>query len=209
MTWTLALTGGIASGKTTVANLFAAHGIEIIDADIAARAVVAPQSPAHTDIVGLFGSAVLLENGELNRRQLRDIIFAEPHKRQQLEAITHPAIRAYMLDKRAKCQSAYAIMVIPLLVEHLRNWREYIDRILLIDCESALQMTRLQARDQHSPAQAELIINAQCSRQARQQVADDILNNSNAHLDLAAEVCKLHQQYLKLARQAQTIAPKS
>ena len=193
----IGLTGGIASGKSTVANLFAALGITIVDTDLLAREVVAPGSALLPRITEHFGAQVLQKDGSLDRAALRSRVFANPAERQWLERLTHPAIRE-LTDKR--CESAtsdYVIVAIPLLVE--TAGAERFDRVLVVDCSPEIQLARLQARDGASRAEAERMLAAQASREQRLAVADDVVTNDGDLAALRAQVEKLHRRYLKMA----------
>jgi dephospho-CoA kinase len=192
------LTGGIACGKSTVANLFAALGASIVDTDLLAREVVAPGSPLLARIAGHFGAQVLQKDGSLDRAQLRERVFANPAERQWLEGLTHPAIRE-LTDVR--CETAtgrYVIVAIPLLVE--TQAADRFDRVLVVDCEPALQLARLQARDGMTRAQAERMLAAQASREQRLSVADDSIRNDGDIAGLRDQVEKLHFQYSAAAK---------
>ena len=187
------LTGGIACGKSTVANLFAALGASIVDTDLLAREVVAPGSPLLPQIAGHFGNQVLQKDGSLDRAALRVRVFANPAERQWLEQLTHPAIRA-LTDER--CESAtgrYVIVAIPLLVE--TGGAARFDRVLVVDCDPALQLARLQARDGSTRAQAAQVLAAQATREQRLAVADDVILNDGDIASLRDQVEKLHLRY--------------
>ena len=187
------LTGGIACGKSTVANLFAALGASIVDTDLLAREVVAPGSPLLPQIAAHFGAEVLQKDGSLDRAALRSRVFANPAERQWLEQLTHPAIRA-LTDQR--CDSAtgsYVIVAIPLLVE--TRGAERFDRVLVVDCDPALQLARLQARDGTTREQAARMLAAQATREQRLAVADDVIRNDGDIASLRDQVEKLHRQY--------------
>ena len=193
----VALTGGIASGKTTVANLFAALGVAVVDTDLLAREVVAPGSPLLPQIAAHFGDSVLLPDGSLDRAKLRERVFAKPAERHWLEQLTHPAIRA-LTD--ARCDSAagrYVIIAIPLLVETQGTAR--FDRVLVVDCDPSIQLARLQARDGATREQAERMLAAQATRQQRLAVADDVIRNDGDLENLRGQVEKLHGAYLNAA----------
>lgn len=196
----VALTGGIASGKTTVANLFAAHGIPLVDSDLIAREVVEPGQPALAAVADAFGSDVLGPDGRLDRRRLRDIIFSDPTARARLEAILHPAIRAEMEQQSAAAAETgpYQVLVIPLLAEGGR--RDRADRVLVVDVPEALQVERLMARDTVSREQAQASLQAQASRAARLAIADDVVTNTGRIEDLREQVARLHERYAALAR---------
>ena len=187
------LTGGIACGKSTVANLFVALGATLVDTDVLAREVVAPGSPLLGEIARHFGAEVLQADGALDRAQLRQRVFADPAERRWLEALTHPVIRA-LTDQR--CDSAtgkYVIVAIPLLVE--TSGADRFDRVLVVDCAPELQIARLQARDGATRAQAERMLAAQASREQRLAVANDVIVNDGDIAALRDQVAKLHRQY--------------
>jgi dephospho-CoA kinase len=193
----VALTGGIASGKSTVADLFAALGVPVIDTDVIAREVVEPGQPALAAITAAFGPEVLDAEGRLDRRRMRAQIFADPDARRRLEAILHPAIRAEMERQSRAAGGAYQVLVIPLLAEGGR--RDHVDRVLLVDVPEALQVERLMTRDGVSREQAQASLAAQASRAARLAMADDVVQNTARVDDLRAQVAALHENYLQLA----------
>jgi dephospho-CoA kinase len=193
----VALTGGIASGKTTVANLFAALGVPVIDTDVIARQVVEPGQSALAEVVAAFGPEVLDADGRIDRRRLRERIFADPAARQRLEAILHPAIRAEMERQSREAGGAYQVLVIPLLTEGRR--RDHVDRVLLVDVPEELQVQRLMMRDGVTHEQAQASLNAQASRAERLAMADDVVRNTGCVDDLRERVAALHAQYLALA----------
>lgn len=203
---TVGLTGGIASGKTAVAARFAELGVPVIDADEVARAVVAPGEPALGEIVARFGKAILTPAGELDRRALRNRIFADPKARRDLEAILHPRIRAQMRARAAAADGPYCVLVIPLLAEG--GTRDGIDRILVVDVDEERQMTRLMARDGGSREQAHAILGVQASRAARLEIADDVIPNAGSLDELRASVDRLHRRYLDLAAAAAAKVPR-
>jgi dephospho-CoA kinase len=193
----VALTGGIASGKTTVANLFAELGIPLIDTDVIAREVVEPGQPALAQVVATFGPDVLDADGRLDRRRMRERIFADPTAKQRLEAILHPAIRAEMERQSREVDGPYQVLVIPLLTEGKR--RDHVDRVLLVDVPEELQIQRLMMRDGVTHEQARASLNAQATRAERLAMADDVVRNTGRVDDLRAEVAMLHTRYLALA----------
>ena len=193
----VALTGGIASGKTTVANLFAELGVPLIDTDVIARQVVEPSQPALAEVVAAFGPEVLDADGRLDRRRMRERIFADPGAKRQLEAILHPAIRAEMERQSREAGGAYQVLVIPLLTEGGR--RDHVDRVLLVDVPEVLQVERLMWRDGVSREQAQASLNAQATRAERLAMADDIVRNTGRVDDLREKVAELHEKYLALA----------
>ena len=195
MTFILGLTGGIGSGKSAASTWFETQGITVVDADIVAREVVEKDQPALQKIHAAFGDWVLLENGELNRRALREHIFKDPNARQTLEHITHPAIRQSIIHQLQSATTPYVILVSPLLFE--TNQHELTDHTLLIDATEELQIQRASQRDGQSIEQIHKIIQAQMPRQQKQHLADDIVLN-DGHLEhLYSHLKVLHQRYLK------------
>lgn len=193
----IGLTGGIGSGKSAVADCFQQrYGIDIIDTDVVARQVVEPETVALSTIQQKFGPTILTESGYLDRRALRDIIFAQPEQKQWLEQLLHPLIRQQVLQQVEQAQSAYVIVAIPLLVENGKY--PFIDRVLVVDCHTALQLQRACQRDQMTVEQAQRIIDAQASRQQRLDMADDVIDNNSDLAALSQQVAKLHQYYLTL-----------
>lgn len=193
----IGLTGGIASGKTTVANLFAELGATIIDTDVIAREVVAPGQPALDEIADAFGAAMLRPDGSLDRSALRKVVFASPADRERLEAITHPRIRAETLRQADTAGGQYQLIVVPLLVES--PLREFVDRVLVVDCPEETQLARLMARDADSEAQGRRILAAQSSRAERLAIADDVITNDGSLEDTRRQVAALHEIYRMLA----------
>lgn len=191
------LTGGIASGKTTVANLFALRGVPVIDTDVIARQVVEPGQPALAAVVDAFGPGVLGDDGRLDRSRMRERIFGDAAARRRLEAILHPAIRAEMERQSRAAGGPYQVLVIPLLVEGGR--RDHIDRVLVVDVAESTQIERLVRRDGVAREQAEAALRAQASRDARLAFADDVIENSADAGSLEARVDELHTGYLRLA----------
>jgi dephospho-CoA kinase len=201
----IGLTGGIASGKSTVSQRFVELGVPVIDADVAARAVVLTGTPGLEQILQRFGEGILTANGELDRRALRELIFNDPASRRDLDAILHPLIRAHMESQAAAALGPYLVMAIPLLVEGGSS-RERIDRVLVVDVDEDKQLERVQARDGISMQQARAILGSQAGRAARLAAADDVLLNAGTVAELRQAVDRLHQEYLKLA-QAQAKGP--
>lgn len=200
----VALTGGIASGKTAVADLFAARGIPVIDTDIIAREVVEPGQPALAAIVTAFGGAVLDADRRLDRRKLRELIFSNADARRRLEAILHPAIRREMERQStvATDRGPYQVLVIPLLTEGGR--RDHVDRVLVVDAPEAAQVERLMQRDHVTREQAQASLRAQADRAARLAIADDVILNNGRVDELAAHVEALDARYVDLAREKNT-----
>jgi dephospho-CoA kinase len=193
----IGLTGGIASGKSTVARRFRELGVPVIDADEVARAVVALGQPGLKQVVERFGPGILSPSGEINRRALRDRVFADAASRKDLEAILHPRIRAEMARMAETASGPYLVMAIPLLVEG--GPHADLDRILVVDLDEATQLARLMERDGSSEAQARAMLAAQASRAARLARADDILDNSGTVEQLRQGVDRLHERYRGIA----------
>ncbi|QBF28499.1 dephospho-CoA kinase [Pseudomonas tructae] len=194
--WILGLTGGIGSGKSAAAQRFVELGVHLVDADQAARWVVEPGRPALASIVERFGPGVLLEDGQLNRAALRELIFADPQQRQWLEALLHPLIGQEIFSYLAKAESPYAVFVSPLMVESGQYKRTH--RLLVIDAPQELQVQRTLLRDQTSAEQVQAILKAQASREERLRHAHDVVVNDRDLAWLHAEVERLHHFYLTL-----------
>jgi dephospho-CoA kinase len=193
----IGLTGGIASGKSTVAQRFVELGIPVIDADESSRIVVQPGQPGLAELAKKFGAHVLTGRGELDRRTLRNLIFADPKLRRDLESILHPLIRADMERRAAAALGDYLVMAIPLLVESGNPDR--VDRILVVDVDEDVQLKRVVVRDSATLEQARAILAVQASRAARLNAADDVIENSGTVADLRQAVDALHERYLALA----------
>ena len=192
------LTGGIGSGKTTVANLFAEHSIAIIDADIIARDVVSVGSPALSYISKHFGADFIQANGQLNRVLLRKQIFSNEADKLWLNNLLHPLIRAQLIEQIKTAKSTYCLLVAPLLIEN--NLTVLVNRVLVVDVSESTQISRTTTRDNNRVKQVQAIIASQASRKIKQKHADDLLNNeSNSLEELKGAVVKLHQNYLTLA----------
>jgi dephospho-CoA kinase len=194
----IGLTGGIASGKTTVANLFAALGVPVVDTDLLAREVVAPGTPLLRKITDHFRIPLLPADGGLDRQALRERIFEDPAERKWLEQQLHPAIRALTDERCDAADGPYVIVAIPLLVE--TDGAARFSRVLVVDCEPALQLARLMARDGSTREQAERMLTAQATREARLAVADDVIHNDGDIASLRDQVEKLHRQYVASAK---------
>jgi dephospho-CoA kinase len=193
----IGLTGGIASGKSTVAQRFAELGVPVIDADESSRIVVAPGQPALVELTKRFGAGVLNGDGELDRRALRNLVFADPQLRRNLEAILHPLIRVDMEHRAGAAVGPYLVMAIPLLVESRNPGR--LDRILVVDVDEDEQLRRVMVRDSTTLEEARAILDAQAPRAARLKAADDVIVNSGTVADLRRAVDGLHDGYLRLA----------
>lgn len=198
MPFVVALTGGIASGKSAVADRFLALGATVIDADVIARDLVLPGGEALSEIVSTFGITALDSTGSLDRGAMRQRIFAQPDARHALEAILHPRIRR-ILRERAATASEYAIIVVPLLVENRQDYT-WVDRVLVVDVERKTQCDRLVRRDGIGIDLAEEMLDAQASRSQRLAVADDVIENEGTPQDLDAPVRALHALYQQMAR---------
>ncbi|NIC04190.1 dephospho-CoA kinase [Billgrantia bachuensis] len=194
------VTGGIASGKSTVARAFAVLGVPWVDADDVAREVVEPGEPALAEIAERFGGHVLQADGSLNRRALREIVFAAPSERLWLESVTHPRIRQRIVAHLERLQAEgapYVLLVSPLLFESGQS--EMVDRCLVIDVPESLQFARTATRDDVDEAQARAIVAAQMPRSERLARADDVIDNSGSEEDLAAQVAELDRRYREMA----------
>lgn len=195
--FTVALTGAIASGKSEVERRFAARGVDIIDADLVAREVIAVGTPGLAQIVAAFGSAVLGADGALDRKAMRERVFADASARHRLESIIHPLVRTTLQERAAHVRSAYGMLVIPLFVES--GEYHWVDRVLVVDVPRATQIRRLLARDGITEELAEAMLDAQASREQRLAVADDVIDNGTDLVALDAAVEVLHRRYLQLA----------
>lgn len=190
----IGLTGGIGAGKSTVAALFNAYGVPIMDADLIAHQLTQTGQAALAEIVCVFGESILHENGALNRAQMRNLVFSNPDKKQQLEAILHPLIYAQMQAQIDLLDCPYCIVCVPLLIENQKT--AFVDRVLVVDCPESVQIQRVMQRNGLSLAQIQAIMATQVSRAERLKSADDILDNSSATRSLAPQVKKLHNSYL-------------
>ena len=202
----IGLTGGIASGKSTVADMFAQLGALIIDTDVIAREVVAPGQPALDEIAATFGESLINDDGYLDRGALRKLVFADDEARKRLEAITHPRIQdetgrqsnqagaASRLASQTK--GHYQIIVVPLLVNS--SLKDLVDRILVVDCDEKTQIRRLTARDAESEDQARRMLAAQSSREERLAIADDVIRNDDSLDSTLDQVAALHEIYRSL-----------
>ena len=192
------LTGGIASGKTTVANMFAQLGAGLVDTDVVAREVVAPGEPGLTAVSRAFGASVLDSSGTLNRAALRTMVFGDPRQRERLEEILPPLIRARTLAQIEALEAPYALIVVPLLVE--TGFAQLVHRVLVVDCPEATQVQRLMERDRLSEEDARAMMSAQVDRATRLRTADDILDNGGSAERALKQVAQLHSKYHALAR---------
>ena len=193
----IGLTGGIASGKTTVADLFAGFGATVIDTDRIARDVVRPGEPALTALTQALGRGILAPDGNLDRQKLRDLIFSEPATRRTVEGILHPVIMAELARQADAARGPYQVLVIPLLVEGGRSGQ--VDRVLVVDCPEEQQIRRLLKRDGETRENAALALAAQATREARLAAADDVIENDGDPADLVGKVARLDREYRRLA----------
>lgn len=196
MSFRIGVTGGIGSGKTTVANLFAAHGIAVIDADEISRQLMARGQAAFDEIVTRFGSYMLTPTGEIDRARLRARVFANVSERRQLEAILHPRIREQLRTAAANAVTPYCLLIIPLLAE--KGLRMLVDRVLVVEADPKTQLARVMQRGIDEDEAREMLA-AQASNTERRAIADDLIVNDGDRAALTPEVARLHQIYLKLA----------
>ena len=199
MSFVVGLTGGIGSGKSTVADLFASLGVAVVDTDAIAHEMTGAQGAAMPVIGDAFGPTVLLADGGLDRAAMRRLVFSDPSAKSRLEAILHPMIRR---ESEFRCQAAagapYVLLVVPLLVES-GDYRQRVDRILVVDCDETVQISRVVARSGLSAAEVQAIMVTQVSRSDRLAAADDVVSNSERRGDLGPQIAPLHQRYLELA----------
>ncbi|MGF6481280.1 dephospho-CoA kinase [Paraburkholderia sp. JPY419] len=194
------LTGGIGSGKSTVANLFAARGVPLVDTDVIAHRITAPHGLAMPHIAAEFGAEFVAADGSLDRARMRTLVFSDDTARKRLEGITHPLIRAETEREEREAKGPYVIVVVPLLVES-GTWKNRVNRVLTVDCSIDTQVARVMSRNGFSREQVLAIIARQATREARLAAADDVIVNDNARpLELEAQVDAHHQAYLSLAK---------
>jgi dephospho-CoA kinase len=202
MSYVVGLTGGIGSGKTTVANLFAEWGAAVVDTDAIAHELTSARGAAMLAIAGAFGSTMLRRDGSLDRAAMRQRCFSDPAARKSLEAILHPLIRSESVARCRRVDPApYALLVVPLLIES-GVCREHIDRMLVVDCDEAQQINRVMARSALTEEEVRDIMTVQASRAERLAAADDVLPNTGACDELKTGVGALHLRYVELARSA-------
>ncbi|PTT48307.1 dephospho-CoA kinase [Aeromonas sp. HMWF016] len=198
--YVVAITGGIGSGKTTIANQFAELGIEVVDADVIAREIVDPGTPALAAITDHFGPDVITPDGQLDRRRLREQVFSDPSAKTWLNALLHPLIRSEMQRQCAAARSPYCLLVVPLLVEN--KLTGLVNRVLVVDVDEVTQIERTCRRDGVTAEQAKAIIAAQASRSERLAAADDVIENLNGReMAIKARILTLHETYLAFASQ--------
>lgn len=191
------LTGGIASGKSTVAELFAAKGIAVVDADVVAHRLTAPGGAAIAAIRSAFGAAAIGADGAMDRAAMRQRVFTDAAERRRLESILHPMIRAACENELAAARSPYAMLVVPLLAES-PHWQTRCARILVVDCPESIQLDRLMARSGLGREEASRIIAAQASRAQRLAIASDVIVNEGAPDELAYKIDTIHLTYLRI-----------
>jgi dephospho-CoA kinase len=194
--FTVVLTGGIAAGKTAVSDRFRQLGVPVIDTDVIARQLVEPGQPALDRITEIFGFGVLDSGGALNRGKIREVIFSDPKKKQQLEALLHPLIGEEVMKRLQQVSAPYCVLVVPLYAES-GSYR-WVDRVLVVDVDEEIQIERVMSRDQVGRDQAEAILRAQASRADRTALADDIIDNSGTRAELEDTIDALHRKYSSL-----------
>ena len=199
--FSVGLTGGIGCGKSTVADLFAARGASVIDTDLLAHALTAPEGAAMPAIRIAFGADFILPNGAMDRARMRERVFTDPEEKRRLEAIVHPLIGIEVQKAAAAADGDYLLFVVPLLVES-GKWRDRVTRILVIDCPESLQLERVVQRNGLDPAQVRAIMTAQVPRATRLAAADDVIVNDGDTAALAPQVDNLHRQYCRMAAAA-------
>ena len=198
MRFSVGLTGGIGCGKTTVADMFAELGATLVDTDLIAHALTAPNGAAMAAIVAEFGPGFATADGALERARMRELVFADASAKGRLEAILHPRIRDAALAQAASASGAYVIYVVPLLVES-GAWRERVTRITVIDCPEEVQVARVMARNGLSEQQVRAIMAAQASRAERLAAADDVITNGGEIDQLRPQIARLHAEYLAIS----------
>ena len=194
----IAMTGGVASGKSAVTRRFEAFGVHVHDADVAAREVIEPGTQGLAAVIDAFGANVLDASGRLDRPAMRQRVFANPAARQVLEAIIHPLVRQWLHDRAVADPGPYCLLAIPLLVENIQHYR-WVDRVLLVDVPESVQIVRLMKRDSIDESLARRMLAHQASRVERLALADDVIENSGDESLLDQTVAELHQRYLALA----------
>lgn len=199
MAFVIGLTGGIASGKTTVANLFKQQfKIDIVDADIVAREVVEPGTHGLNAIIEHFGTDIVRDDQTLDRAKLREKIFSNPEEKAWVNGLLHPMIREKMIEDLEQVTSDYALLVVPLLVENKLD--SLCDRVLVVDVEPQTQIPRTVKRDNVSEEQAKAILASQASREQRLALADDVVKNNPDDPDLLLQITDLHEKYLAMCK---------
>ena len=200
MTFVVGLTGGIGSGKSVVADLFARRGVTVVDTDAIAHELTAPGGGAIEAIHASFGSDFITREGALDRARMRALVFGDPQSKRRLERILHPRIRAESAARIAVADSPYAILVVPLLVEAGADRTRY-QRVIVVDCDENVQIERVMRRSQLADDEVRRIMASQVGRQERLDAADDVVDNSEGLDDLEPQVERLHRHYLALAQE--------
>lgn len=199
MTLVVGLTGGIGSGKSAAADEFAAHGATVVDTDAIARQLTEKDGTAVAQIEKMFGSTFLDQTGGMDRKKMRDRVFADPAAKRALEALLHPMIREESARRIAAAGGPYVIHVVPLLIES-PDYRSRVDRVLVVDCPEETQLARVRARSGLSEDEVRAIMRAQISRAERLAAADDVIDNRGSREALRKQVAALHKKYLQFAR---------
>ena len=194
----IGLTGGIGSGKSAAANFFHSEGVTVLDADQLAREVIEQNTPGFQSIVDYFGSDIIGEDGSIDRAKLRQEIFDDKEKKKAIESITHPLVRDLMAERIAASTSPYSIIMVPLIFE--TNSMSAYNRILVIDCDTKLQLERATLRDNNSIEQIQKILDSQCSRTERLSIANDVIPNNDTLENLKTRSLAMHKFYLGLCK---------
>lgn len=194
----IGLTGGIGSGKSAAANFFHSEGVTVLDADQLAREVIEQNTPGFQSIVDYFGSDIIGEDGSIDRAKLRQEIFDDKEKKKAIESITHPLVRDLMAERIAASTSPYSVIMVPLIFE--TNSMSAYNRILVIDCDTKLQLERATLRDNNSSEQIQKILDSQCSRTERLSIANDVIPNNDTLENLKTRSLAMHKFYLGLCK---------
>jgi dephospho-CoA kinase len=197
--FSVGLTGGIGSGKSTVADLFAAQGAAVVDTDLIAHQLTAVGGPAIAPIKQAFGASVILPSGAMDRTAMRERVFVDPDAKKQLEAILHPLIRSTTQQAAEQAQGDYLLFVIPLLIES-GFWKQRLARILTVDCSEEVQIRRVMQRNTLTEQQVRAIMATQATRTARLEAADDVISNESDTTALLPQVLRLHELYASMAK---------
>lgn len=201
--FTIGLTGGIGSGKTTVANMFAELGAYLVDTDLVAHALTTENGAAISAIENAFGSGFILPSGAMNREKMRQHVFSQPDEKKRLEAILHPLIREKTEAAAKESTGIYTIFVVPLLIES-GSWKQRVSRVLVIDCSEQTQLQRVMSRNGMTQEQVLSIMRTQASRDQRLNAADDVIVNEGSLDQIQLEVRRLHDKYVKYSADAKT-----
>lgn len=201
--FTVGLTGGIGSGKTTVANMFAELGAYLVDTDLIAHALTKENGAAISAIENAFGSGFILPSGAMDRKKMRQHVFSQPEEKKRLEAILHPLIREKTEAAAKESSGIYTIFVVPLLIES-GSWKQRVSRVLVIDCSEQTQLQRVMNRNSMTQEQVLAIMQTQASRAQRLNAADDVIVSEGSLDEIKLEVMRLHDKYVKLSAEART-----